>query len=143
MNAVIEWQELLRSKLKDSLFLDMKSEDPLPAHPGPFDLIYTGFCIESIASCLEEYKVIMKKVSGLLNPNGYLIMLTSQGCSWFSVNKVKYPTYPIRIDEVLSTVEEVGFTLHYMESIKEEYEDGMEYYNDKKYCSCYIAQKLV
>ena len=143
MDEVIERQELLRSKLKDSLFLDMKSDDPLPAHPGQFDLIYTGFCIESIASCLEEYKVIMKKVFGLLNPNGYLIMLANQGCTWYSVNNVKYPTYPIRIDEILSTLEEIGFTLHYMESMKKEYEEGKEYYNDKKYYSFYIAQKLI
>lgn len=143
MDAVIERQELLRSKLKDSLFLDMKSSDPLPTYPGSFDIIYTGFCIESIASSLEEYKVIMKRVFNLLNPCGYLVMLVSQGCTWYSVNEVKYPTYPIRIDEVLTTLEEVGFMLHYMESVKKEYEDGVHYYNDKKYYSCYIAQRLI
>ena len=143
MDAVIERQELLRSKLKDSLFLDMKLDNPIPAYPGSFDIIYTGFCIESIASSLEEYKVIMKKVFNLLNPNGYLVMLTNQGCTWFSVNEVKYPTYPIRIDEVLTTLEDLGFTLHYMVSVKKEYEDGVHYYNDKKYYSFYIAQKLI
>jgi len=143
MDAVDERQALLRSKLKDSLFLDMKANDPLPSHPGSFDIIYTGFCIESIASSLEEYKVIMKKVFSLLNPNGFLIMLANQGCTWYSVNDVKYPTYPIRIDEILVTLDEVGFTLHYVESIKKKYEDGVKYYNNKKLYSCYIAQKLV
>ena len=142
-DVVAEREELLRSKLKDSLFLDMKSNDPLPAHPGSFDIIYTGFCIESIAVSLEEYKVIMKRVSSLLNPNGHLVMLANQGCTWYSVNEVKYPTYPISIAEVLQTLEEVGFTLRYMESVKKEYEDGVHYYNDKKYYSYYVAQKVI
>ena len=30
-----------------------------------------------------------------------------------------------------------------MESMKKEYEEGKEYYNDKKYYSFYIAQKLI
>ena len=87
--------------------------------------------------------MIMKKVFNLLNPCGYLVMLVSQGCTWYSVNEVKYPSYPIRIDEVLTTLEEVGFMLHYMESVRKEYEDGVHYYNDKKYYSCYIAQRLI
>ena len=144
MDAVIERQELLRSKFQDSLFLDMKSSGPLlPAQLKLFDIVYTGFCVESIASSLEEYKAIMKKIFHLLNQNGYLVMLANQGCTWYMVNEEKYPTYPIRIDEIVATLEEVGFTLHYMESVRKEYEDGVQYYNDKKYYSCYIAQKLI
>ena len=143
IDAATRRQELLRSKLKDSLFLDMKSSDPLPAYRGSFDIIYTGFCTEGIASSLEEYKVIMKRVFNLLNPCGYLVMLASQGCTWYSVNEVKYLCYPIHIDETLTTLEEVGFTLHYLESVRKEYEDGVQYYNDKKYYSCYIAQKSI
>ena len=82
MDAVIERQELLRRKLKDSLFLDMRSSNPLPSHPGLFDIIYTGFCIESIASSLKEYRSTIKKVFDLLNPNGFLLMLSSLGCSY-------------------------------------------------------------
>ena len=142
-DAVAEREELLRSKLKDSLFLDMKSNNPLPGHPGSFDIIYTGFCIESIAMSLEEYKVILQKVFNLLKPNGYLLMLASLGCSWYTVNDVEYFTYPIYTEDILVTLKEVGFTLHYVESIRKRYEKGVKYYNDKKYHSCFIAYKII
>ena len=144
MDAVTKRQELVRSKFKDSLFIDMKSSDPLlPAHLRSFDIIYTGFCIESVISSLEEYKGVIQRLFSLLNPKGYLVMLVSQGCTWYTVNEVKYPTFPIRINEVLTILEEVGYKLHYIESVRKEYEDGVQYYNNKEYYSCYVAQKPV
>jgi len=120
----------------------MKAANPLPTHPGTFDIIYTGFCIESIVTSLEEYKSIMKRIFDLLNPDGYLLMLSSLGCSWYSVNGIKYPTYPIYTEDGSVTLKEVGFTLHYVESIKKKCEESVTYYNDKKYYACYIAQKI-
>jgi len=140
--AIAEREELLRSKLKDSLFLDMKSINMLPGYSGKFDIIYSGFCIESIATSLQEYKGIIGKVYNMLNPNGFLLMLTSQGCTWYTVDGVVYPTYPIHINDVLSTLNELGLTLCYVENVKKNYEDGVTYYNDKKNYGCYIAQKL-
>ena len=143
-DAVVQREELLRGKLKDSLFLDMKSASMLPGYPGKpeFDIIYTGFCIESIAASLQDYKDIMERVYNMLNPNGFLLMLASQGCTWYSVNEVVYPTYPIHITDVLSTLNELGLTLCYIENIKKVYEDGVRYYNNKKYYGCYVAQKI-
>ena len=144
-DAVSNRQELVRSKFQDSFFVDMKSGDPLldlPSHLGTFDIIYTGFCIESVTSTLEEYKGVIKRLFSLLNPNGYLVMLVNQGCSWFTVNEVKYSSLPIRINEVLAILEEVGFKLYYTESVRKEYEDGVQYYSNKDFYSCYVARKL-
>ncbi|XP_065901583.1 nicotinamide N-methyltransferase-like [Dysidea avara] len=140
-NVVAEREELLRNKLKDSLFVDMRSSNMLPGYLGKFDIIYSGFCIESIAPSLQEYRAIMERVYNLLNPNGFLLMLASQGCTWYTVNGVVYPTYPIHINDVLSTLNELGFTLCYLENVKKIYEDGVTYYNDKKYYGCFVAQK--
>ena len=141
MDAVIKRQELLRSKFKDSLFINLKSNDPLPGHTGLFDIIYAGFCIETAASSLEEYYTIIKRLFDLLNPNGYLIMLLSLGCSWYFVNGIKYPNCPVYTEDGLIALKEAGFTLHYVESIKKKYEKGVTYYNNKKYNCVYIAQK--
>ena len=144
MDAIAERQELLRSKFQDSLFLNMKSSGPLlPADLKPFDIVYTGFCIESVMLSLEEYKGVIKKIFGLLKPNGFLVMLVNQVCTWFTVNGVKYPSLSIRIDEVLATLEEVGFALYYTEAVRKEYKDGVQYYSDKEYYGCYVARKVI
>ena len=142
-DAVAEREELLRRKLKDSLFVDMKLNNPLPAHPGSFDVIYVGYCIEGIASSLEEYKVIVQKVFNLLKPNGYLLMLAALECSWYEVNDIQYPVCHIRTEDGLIALKEAGFTLHYVESVKKKCEKGVKYYNDWKYHGCYIAQKVI
>ena len=142
-DTVAKREELLRSKLKDSLFVDIKSDDPLPAHAGSFDVIYAGFCFEGISSSLEEYKASIKKVLDLLKPNGYLLLLVALECSWYIVDDVEYFTYPFRTEDILVILKEVGFTLHYTESIRKRYEKDIKHYNDKKYNSCFIAQKVI
>ena len=143
-DAIAERKKLLRSKFQDSLFLDMKSNGQLfPSHPEPFDIVYTGFCIESVMMSLEEFKEVIKKIFGILKPNGFLVMLVNQICTWFTVNDVKYPSLSIRIDEVLAILEEVGFTLFYVEAERKEYKEGVKYYSDKEYYGHYVARKVV
>jgi len=140
-NAVVKRQELLRSKFKDSLYLDMKSDNMLPDHSGKFDVIYTGYCIEAIATALDKYKTIVKGVYDLLNPNGFLLMLANIGCSVYYVDTVKYHCLPLSIDDVLGTLKEAGFTICYAEIVKSEYEKGVSYTSDKECYSCFVVQK--
>jgi len=140
-DAVVKRQELLRSKFQDSLYLNMKSDNMLPDHSGKFDVIYTGYCIEAVASTNDEYKTIIKGVYDLLNPNGFLMMLANIGSTLYYVDTMKYHCLPLSIDDVFSTLQEVGFTVWYAEIVKMEYEKGVAYTSDKECASCFVVQK--
>ena len=141
-DAVVKRQELLRSKFKDSLYLDMKSDKMLPDYSGKFDIIYTGYCIEAVMSSLDEYKPILKRVFDLINPNGFLLMLANIESTMYYVGESKYFCYPLRIEDVMSTLKEVGFTISYAEIVKMKFEKGIAYVSDMKYTSCFVAQKI-
>ena len=140
--AIVKRQELLRNKFKGSLYLDMKSDNMLPDHSGKFDVIFSGYCIEYLASSLEEYKTFMRKAFSLLKPNGYFVMLTSLGATEYYVDDVKYPCYPLRINDVLTTLEEIGYTTWFSEIVRIRQEEGVKYPSDQVWNSCYVAQKI-
>ena len=141
-DAVLKRQELLRSKFKDSLYLNMKSNNMLPDYTGQFDVIFSGYCIEYLASSLDEYKTFIRKVFSLLKPNGFFVMLASLGGTEYYVDDVKYPCYPLRISDVLTTLEEIGSTTWFSEIVKLKYEEGVEYTCDQVWNSFYVAQKV-
>jgi len=140
--AIVKRQELLRNKFKGSLYLNMKSDNMLPNHNGKFDVIFSGYCIEYLASSLEEYKTFMRKVFSLLKPNGYFVMLTSMGATEYYVDDVKYPCYPLRINDVLTTLEEIGYTTWFSEIVRIRQEEGIKYPSDQVWNSCYVTQKI-
>ena len=82
----------------------MKSDIMLPDCNRKFDIVF-------IMSSLDDYKPIMKKVFDLLNPNGFLMMLAKIESTMYYVGNTKYFVYPLLLEDVKSTLKEVGFTL--------------------------------
>jgi len=89
----------------------MKSDIMLPDCNRKFDIVFIGYCIEAVMSSLDDYKPIMKKAFDLLNPNGFLMMLAKIESTMYYVGNTKYFVYPLLLEDVKSTLKEVGFTL--------------------------------
>ncbi|XP_065918042.1 nicotinamide N-methyltransferase-like [Dysidea avara] len=141
-DAVVKRQELLRSKFKDSLFVDMFSDNMLPTYSGKFDIIYTGYCIEFVAPSLEDYEATIKRLFDQLNQNGFLVMITAIECTAYFVDSKTYPCYPLHINDALNALRKAGFTTWYAEINKMELEEGVAYPTNQNYYSCYVAQKI-
>ena len=69
------------------------------------------------------------------------MMLANIGSIMYYVDTVKYHCFSLSIDDILSTLREVGFTIWYAQIVKMEYEKGIAYTSDKECASCYVVQK--
>ena len=73
-------EEKLRQVIKAVIPCDIHKNPPVePAYHGPYDVIFTSFCLEIACNSLEEFSGAVSKLAKLLKPEGKLVIMTMEG----------------------------------------------------------------
>ena len=100
-------EEELRKVIKAIIPCDIHKDPPVePAYCGPYDVIFTSFCLESACNSLEELSGAVSKLAKLLKPGGKLIIITMEGPGdtfFYMVGDKKFIALSIR-EEALTTI---------------------------------------
>lgn len=113
-DAVTKRIEMLRSKIKGVFFCDIKNPNLLPGHPGKkFDIITSNACIENLVTSVEEYENVLQRIKRLLNHRGFFVTMANLECTFYHINGKRYPSFPITEQNIVSSLERTGFTLHH------------------------------
>ena len=110
--AVEKRQDEVRRKIKDIIPCDLREDDVLlGAATGPFDIISTTLCIESVSQSLEEYRANLKKMYDLLKPGGFLLSFLDEECSGYSVGGESYHYLYLTKDDVINSFKSKEFAV--------------------------------
>ena len=139
-DAVTIRESRLRSILKGSLTCDIRSEPIVSSVSKPMDIICANFCLETSLLTMTDFEHVMKVLFEMLKSKGFLLLLCSLGCSWYSVKEVKFPCINLRLEDIENAVERAGFIVCLVES-KDKPMSGRNIYNDTTGHAFVAAQK--
>jgi len=86
----------LRSKIKKFVLCDVFKSNPFtPNKIGPFDVVSTNFCPESITDNEADFTKAVKNIISQLKPKGKLIMTLLRNAKHYTVNNKKFSCFSI------------------------------------------------
>ena len=106
-------EEELRKVVKAVIPCDIHKDPPVePAYCGPYDVIFTGYCLESACNSLEELSEAISKLAKLLKPGGKLVIITMEGPGdtfFYVVGDKKFFTLSIWQEALKTILKQNGF----------------------------------
>ena len=103
-----EREELLRKRITNIIPCDIFSDNPLLVKQEPFEIIFTGLCLECACTTYAEYKESVKKLVGLLKPGGFLLMLVDERETFYMVREKKFSCLSLTLEQVKEALAEAG-----------------------------------
>ena len=138
--AVKKRKQMLRSKITAFASANIRNSQPLESDFGEFDIVSCNFVLGVANDNKQQFEESVKKLSGLIKPNGYLLLMESIEEHWYSVNDIKCPHLSLKPDEILHSLEKAGFKVLGSQNWNiPEYRP--HYTNDAKSKMFFIAQK--
>ena len=108
------WREreyLLRKRIANIIPCDIFRDNPLLVKQEPFEIVFTGLCLECACTTYAEYKEAVKKLVGLLKPGGFLVMLVDERETFYVVGEKKFSCLPLTLEQVKEALVEAGTTI--------------------------------
>ena len=106
-------EEELRKVVKAVIPCDIRKDPPIePAYHGPYDAIFTGYCLETACNSLQELSAAVSKLAKLLKPGGKLVIITMEGpgdTNFYTVGDKKFVALSIREEALKTILEQNGF----------------------------------
>ena len=106
-------EEELRQVIKAVIPCDIHKDPPVePAYCGPYDVIFTSFCLESACNSLEEFSEAVSKLAKLLKTGGKLVIISMEGSGdtfFYMVGDKKFITLSIREESLKTILQQNGF----------------------------------
>ena len=103
-----EREELLRKRMTNIIPCDIFSDNPLLVKQEPFEIVFTGLCLEAACTTYTEFKEGVKKLVGLLKPGGFLLMLLDERETFYMVGERKFSCLSLTLEQVKEALVEAG-----------------------------------
>ena len=111
-----ERQELLRKRISNITACDILRDNPLLAvEQEAFEIVFTSLCLEAACTTYAEYKEGIKKLVGLLKPGGFLLMVIVERQTYYVVEKKKWPSLYLTLEQVKIALAEAGTAIFVVE----------------------------
>ena len=104
-----EREETLRSILKSVIPCDIFKPQPLD-DIGPYDIIFTSFCLESLCPSNDSYRESVAKLAHLLKPGGSLLIQGAENHCSLVHNDMKVKVNPVSRELTCKSLESAGLT---------------------------------
>ena len=105
-----EREETLRSVLKSVIPCDIFQPQPLD-DIGPYDIIFTSFCLECVCPSNDSYRESVAKLGHLLKPGGTLLMQGTENCRSLVHDNMVVKLNPVSRELTCKSLESAGLTL--------------------------------
>lgn len=107
---IVDREEMLRSILKSVTPCDIFKPQPLE-DPGPYDIIFSGLCLEYICPSYDSYRESVAKLARLLKPGGTLLMRSGENSQSFTHLGKMMRSIPISRQFACDCLESAGLSL--------------------------------
>ena len=104
-------EKLLRQRITAIIGCDIFQDYPLSIKQDPFEIISTGVFLEAACNTLLEYKAAVKKLVSLLKPGGFLTMCVIERQTFYMINKKKWPSLPVTLEQVKEALADAGMVV--------------------------------
>ena len=82
---------------------------------GKVDIVVSNACIENVVKSVEEYEAVLRRIKNLLNPKGFFLTMANLGSSFYHIDEKRYLCYPITEENIVESLQKVGFKVHHKE----------------------------
>ena len=107
---------LIRSKIKDIIFCDLRKEQPIKLNT-KFDIVTSFYCAEEVALEKNEWRKVIKRIGSLVKNNGYFLMSALKETKYYKIvrsendqEKEVIPTAFISERDFTDYLPQLGFT---------------------------------
>jgi SAM-dependent methyltransferase len=98
-----------RGALSELLLTDARRRYPLgPDRVASYDLLISGFCMDSLSRSKAVWRRCLRNVFGLLKPGGSFVILSLRGCEAYRVGARWFPGANIQSSDLESALLECG-----------------------------------
>lgn len=139
--AVVEREMKLRRILKSSFTCNVNQSPIVPDFSKFPNIICTNFCLETSLPSKDKFNAVLKEIFEMLEPKGFLVMLLSLECTWYTVNGTKFACVYLNIKDIEDALKRVGFVIRTLES-REKPLSGRNICNDTTGQAFVVAQKV-
>ena len=104
-------EERVRSAVKDVVYCNVL-KDPIMDDPSAtYDVVSSTFCLEEACKNQDDLKAAVKRIAGILKPNGHLIMAMLMEESSCKLDDGAITCLPITDDQLKGALKEAGFVI--------------------------------
>lgn len=107
--AVRQREDLLRSRLRDVVSVNLLRDPPLPGPQSDFDLVTSFFCSENVAATRDEWPAVFSRLLSLCAPGARVFLVLAHQCDGYRVGTTNYPTVFLDDSDVRSQLHQHGF----------------------------------
>ena len=113
---------LIRQRIHKTSRCDIFADDPLLGlSTGLYGVVANTFCLDSIIHDKREWLLLNRKLTNLVDKDGFFIMVCLLNASYWSIESARYPAVALTLADVTSMYSELGFSITYSDVI-----DGLE-----------------
>ena len=143
-DAPVQREEEIRKKITQILHCNILVECPDNIVVGgphkPFDIVSSNFCMETVSESLSQCEEVLRKVSSLLKPRGFLASLVAEEESWWIVGSNKRRHLYLTEQNTLDCFQKAGFTVRYSSHFLIPEQD-LNTFDDRKAIRFIVAQR--
>ena len=136
----VQRQTTLRSKLSDIISCDLTHDYPLSVSSPPFDVLSINFCVEVVATDVEQFTQYLRVLRSLLKDGGFMSIFVSLEESFYYVN-TRYNHLFLTSDDVKGAFEKSGFELLRMRHLDVPLKSQIPTFNDCKALGHFVVRK--
>ncbi len=128
--AIRERERQMREKITELFVGDARLKNPIGDHFQLYDFVAAHHCLDVAARDQKEWLQVMKNISSLVRPGGWLAVSITTGTTTYSVGEKKFKCSDLTSSDVLQGYEVAGFDMDSfrMELMKVPQELGREYF---------------
>jgi len=99
----------LKNKIVKLLHCDVLSNQVLGRLKEKFELVTSFYCLECVARNKKEWNIIVKDVSNLIKPKGWVIIGSVHDTNRYKVGDVVFPVVRIKRNDIYNTLVANGY----------------------------------
>ncbi len=107
--AVQRREDEMRARLTRLMLCDAQSFQPLGPEEPVYDLVAANHCTDVAAASAEEWFQVIRNVSSLVKPGGWLIVTVTGGTRTYTVGSQKFACADLSADDVLLGLLQAGY----------------------------------
>ena len=104
-------EERVRSAVKDVVYCNVLKDPILDDPSATYDVVSSTFCLEEACKSQDDLKAAIKRMAGILNPNGHLNMAMLMEESSCKLDDGVITCLPITDDQLKGALKEAGFVI--------------------------------
>lgn len=136
-------EDRVRSAVKDVVYCNVLSDPIMDDTSIMYNVIASTFCLEEACKSQDDLKAAVKRMAGILNPNGHLIMAMLMEESSCKLGDGVITCLPITDEQLKVALQEAGFMIEEIHTYFPDPTDPAEVEdNDFSHALFVLAKKL-